>query len=73
MAKSKKQFVTDANGKIMAVLLPIEEYHDLLEDLNDYKVAAQFLQEKIDGTLETVSLNEVKRDLEIRQNHLQPA
>jgi DNA polymerase III sliding clamp (beta) subunit (PCNA family) len=63
MAKNKRQFVTDANGKITAVLLPIEEYENLLEDLNDYKIAAQFLQQKIDGTLETVSLQKVKEEL----------
>jgi DNA polymerase III sliding clamp (beta) subunit (PCNA family) len=73
MAKNKKQFVTDANGKITAILLPIEEYQVLLEDLNDYKIAAQFLQQKLDGTLETVTLKEVKQDLDIRQNQLQPA
>ena len=73
MAKNKKQFVTDADGKITAVLLSIEEYHNLLEDLNDYKIAAQFLQQKIDGTLETVTLQEVKEGLKIRQNELQLA
>lgn len=73
MAKNKKQFVTDVNGKITAILLPIEEYQGLLEDLNDYKIAAQFLQQKLDGTLETVTLKEVKQDLDIRQNQLQPA
>jgi hypothetical protein len=73
MAKNKKQFVTDANGKITGILLPIEEYQGLLEDLNDYKIAAQFLQQKLDGTLETVTLKEVKRDLDIRQNQMQPA
>jgi hypothetical protein len=73
MAKNKKQFVTDGMGKITAILLPIEEYNDLLEDLNDYKVAAQFLQQKLDGTLETVTLNDVKKDLAKRQKQLQPA
>ena len=73
MAKNKKQFVTDTDGKITAVLLSIEEYHNLLEDLNDYKVAAQFLQQKIDGTLETVTLQEVKEGLTMRQNELQLA
>ncbi len=71
MDKNKKQFITDANGKITGVLLPIEQYHDLLEDLNDYKIAAQFLQQKIDGTLETVTLREVKEDLKMRQNQMQ--
>ena len=73
MVKNKKQFVTDANGKITAVLLSIEEYQNLLEDLNGYKVAAQFLQQKIDGTLETVTLQEVKEDLKMGQNQMHPA
>jgi hypothetical protein len=73
MAKNKKQFVSDANGKITAVLLPIEEYHDLLEDLNDYKVAAQFLQQKLDGTLEFVTLSSVKQDVEMRQKQMETA
>jgi hypothetical protein len=73
MAKNKKQFVTDANGKITAILLPIEEYHDLIEDLNDYKIAAQFLQQKLDGTLEFVTLNSVKQDIEMRQKQMETA
>ena len=37
------------------------------------KSETQFLQQKIDGTLETVTLREVKEDLEIRQNQMETA
>jgi len=35
------QFVTDETGKTTAVLLPIEEYHLLLEDLDDLAAIIQ--------------------------------
>ncbi len=35
------QFVTDEVGKKTAVLLPIEEYSELLEDLEDLAVIAE--------------------------------
>ena len=35
------QFVLDVNGNKKAVLLPIEEYEELLEDLSDLAVAAE--------------------------------
>jgi hypothetical protein len=33
------QYVTDANGERTAVILPIDEYEDLLEDLHLIQVA----------------------------------
>ena len=35
------QFVTDSQGRKTAVILPIEEYDELLEDLADLAVAAE--------------------------------
>jgi len=35
------QYVTDADGRQTAVILPIEEYADLLEDLDDLAAAAE--------------------------------
>ena len=35
------EYVTDSDGNKKAVILPIEEYEDLLEDLHDLAVAAQ--------------------------------
>jgi len=35
------QYVTDHNGKKTAVILPIEEFEELLEDLDDLAVLAE--------------------------------
>jgi hypothetical protein len=35
------QYVTDENGKKTAVILPIEEFEELLEDLQDLAVLAE--------------------------------
>ena len=39
------QYVTDAKGRQKAVLLPIQEYRSLLEDLADLAVAAERIRE----------------------------
>ena len=35
------EYVTDNDGNKKAVILPIEEYEDLLEDLQDLAIAAE--------------------------------
>jgi len=54
------QYVTDENGKKTAVILPIEEFEELLEDLDDLAVLAERREEP------TISFEEVierlKRD-----------
>ncbi len=35
------QYVTDSDGRKTAVILPIEEYDELLEDLTDLAVVAE--------------------------------
>jgi len=35
MKKSKQQFIVDQKGKKHAVILPIREYEELLEDIHD--------------------------------------
>jgi PHD/YefM family antitoxin component YafN of YafNO toxin-antitoxin module len=35
------QYVTDANGERTAVILPLEEYQELLEDLHVTRVAEE--------------------------------
>ena len=51
------QYVTDADGNRKYVLLPVEEYEALLEDLRDI----QLVQERRGG--ETISLRELKHQL----------
>jgi PHD/YefM family antitoxin component YafN of YafNO toxin-antitoxin module len=40
------QYVTDEKGDKRAVILPIEEYHELLEDLEDLAVIAERRDER---------------------------
>jgi len=35
------QYITDANGERTAVILPLEEYEELLEDLHVSRVASE--------------------------------
>lgn len=41
MAETKRSYVVDENGKRTAVMLPIDEYEELLEDLHDLAIIAQ--------------------------------
>ena len=56
MAK-EEHYVVDANGRKTAVLLSLEQYERLLEDLHDLAIVAERRDEK------TVSLDELKRRL----------
>lgn len=39
------QYITDENGKKTAVILPIEEFEELLEDMEDLAVMAERREE----------------------------
>jgi hypothetical protein len=54
------QFLTNTHGERIAAVIPIDEYEELLEDLNDLAVVAERRDEP------RVSLDEVKRRLRIR-------
>ncbi|MBI4661325.1 MAG: hypothetical protein HY735_21085 [Verrucomicrobia bacterium] len=51
------QFLTDANGEKIAAVIPMDEYEELLEDLNDLAMVAERRHEP------KVSLEEVERRL----------
>jgi hypothetical protein len=53
----QRQFLTDDAGKKVAVVIPIREYEDLLEDLQDLACVAERRDD------ERVSLEEVKKRL----------
>ena len=53
----REQYVVDRDGKRTAVILPIEQYERLLEDLHDLAVVAERRHE------EPISLAEMKRQL----------
>lgn len=54
---NKLQYVTDDKGRKTAVLVPIDEYERLLEDLDDLAVAAERRSEP------TVPHSQFKEDL----------
>ncbi len=41
MARAKKQFIVDEQGRKTAIILPINEYEELLEDLEDLAIIAE--------------------------------
>ncbi len=54
------QYITDDNGKKTAVIIPIDQFEELLEDIEDLLMIAQRKEE------ETIShedlINELKQD-----------
>lgn len=54
---TRPQYVVDEQGRRTAVLLPLKEYQELLEDLHDLAVVAERRDEP------AVSFGEVKRRL----------
>jgi len=58
MGKIQEQFLVDRNGKKTAVVLPVEDYERLLEDLYDLCVVAKRRNEP------TISFDELKRRLQ---------
>jgi PHD/YefM family antitoxin component YafN of YafNO toxin-antitoxin module len=57
MRKLQEQFVIDEKGEKTGVILPIEEYEELLENLHDLAIIAERRDEPI------VSFEELKKRL----------
>ncbi len=51
------QFVVDESGRKTAVILPVEEYNELLEDIHDLAVIAERKDEP------TINFDELKKRL----------
>ena len=58
MSSQSRQFVVDDTGRKTAVLLPIKEYENLMEDLHDLAIAAERKDE------ECISLGGMKKRLQ---------
>ncbi len=58
MPLRSQQFVVDDQGNKTAVLLPIKEYENLMEDLHDLAIVAERKDE------ERIGLEEMKKRLE---------
>lgn len=57
MERSHKQFIVDDTGKKTAVVLSLEEYEELIEDIHDLAVIAERRDEP------TISFDELKKRL----------
>ena len=57
MHKIKEEFITDKKGKKTAVIIPIKEYEELMEDLHDISIVAERKDEP------TISFEEVEKRL----------
>ena len=55
--KLRAQYIVDKKGKKTAVVLPIDEYEELIEDIHDLAIIAERRDES------TKSMKEVKRRL----------
>ncbi|MBI5049243.1 MAG: type II toxin-antitoxin system Phd/YefM family antitoxin [Deltaproteobacteria bacterium] len=57
MEKLHEQYIVDESGKKTAVILPVEEYEELIEDLHDLAVIAERKDEPV------ISFDELKKRL----------
>jgi PHD/YefM family antitoxin component YafN of YafNO toxin-antitoxin module len=57
MAVIHERYITDQKGNKNAVILPIEEYNELIEDIHDLAVVAERKND------DTMSFNEIKKRL----------
>lgn len=58
MSKPSPKFIIDENGKKISVILTIEEYNELLEDIHDLKVVMERREEA------TISIENLKDSLQ---------
>jgi PHD/YefM family antitoxin component YafN of YafNO toxin-antitoxin module len=58
MTKIKPKFITDENGKKNAVIISVNEYEELLEDIHDLAIIAERREEA------TISFEDVKKKLQ---------
>ena len=57
MTTMHEQYITDQKGNKNAIILPIEEYNELIEDIHDLAVIAERKNQ------ETISFDEIKKRL----------
>ncbi|SFM81065.1 prevent-host-death family protein [Thermodesulforhabdus norvegica] len=57
MSHRKERYIVDEKGKRTAVVLPLKEYEELLEDLHDLAIVAERRDEP------SVSFDELKKKL----------
>ncbi|HGJ65848.1 TPA: type II toxin-antitoxin system Phd/YefM family antitoxin [bacterium] len=59
MSMTQEQYIINEKGKKTAIILPIKQYEQLLEDLHDLAIVAERREESV------ISLDEMKKRLEL--------
>ena len=60
MAKTAKiEYITDANGNKISVIIPVKKYEEILEDINDLLAFAERQNET------TISFDQLKKSLKL--------
>lgn len=57
MRKFQEQYIVDEKGQTTAVIIPVEEYEELLEDIHDLAIIAERRDEP------TITFEELKKKL----------
>jgi PHD/YefM family antitoxin component YafN of YafNO toxin-antitoxin module len=57
LAKIREQYVIDEKGQKKAVIIPVDEYKELLEDIHDLAIVAERRDEP------TITFEELKKKL----------
>jgi len=57
MSKPQPQYIIDESGRKTAVVIPVEEYEELLEDLHDLAIIAECKNES------TINFDDLKKRL----------
>jgi len=58
MRKFQQQYIVDEKGQKTAVIIPVEEYEELLEDIHDLAIIAERRDEP------TITFEKLKKKLE---------
>jgi PHD/YefM family antitoxin component YafN of YafNO toxin-antitoxin module len=56
--KTQPQFITNTDGEKVSVIIPLSDYYEMLEDLEDLAAIAQLRNE------ETIPWEQVKKELQ---------
>ena len=64
---TKLKFITDNNGKKLAVVLPMKEYNKILEDLEDLEAYDKAINSKkefipLDKAIKEIEISRIKRN-----------
>ena len=64
----KNQYITDTNGKIISIILPVREYEKMMKQLEELEDIKAF-DEGMKNEIEEISIHETFREIEsIRQD-----